>query len=188
MRPLLTINRDETASYCKAHDLPVRTDSTNPETARGLIRAEILPLLRRLHPGADANLLALADREPLLPRALEASLVELLSSRDGSKAIDLGSGIRAVREYDVLRLVGSLTWGPWTLESDRDDLEVRGRRPGDHLAGRRKKVQDLLVDAKVPRAERDGWPLVTHRDEVVVVPGIAVAPGWENAVTARRTS
>ena len=188
VRPLLTINRDETASYCKAHDLPVRTDSTNPETARGLIRAEILPLLRRLHPGADANLLALADREPLLPRALEASLVELLSSRDGSKAIDLGSGTRAVREYDVLRLVGSLTWGPWTLESDRDDLEVRGRRPGDHLAGRRKKVQDLLVDAKVPRAERDGWPLVTHRDEVVVVPGIAVAPGWENAVTARRTS
>ena len=188
VRPLLTINRDETASYCKAHDLPVRTDSTNPETARGLIRAEILPLLRRLHPGADANLLALADREPLLPRALEASLVELLSSRDGSKAIDLGSGTRAVREYDVLRLVGSLTWGPWTLESDRDDLEVRGRRPGDHLAGRRKKVQDLLVDAKVPRAERDGWPLVTHRDEVVVVPGIAVAPGWEDAVTARRTS
>ncbi len=32
--------------------------------------------------------------------------------------------------------------------------------PGDRLAGRRRKVQDLLVDAKVPRAERDGWPIV----------------------------
>jgi tRNA(Ile)-lysidine synthetase-like protein len=60
------------------------------------------------------------------------------------------------------------------------------RRPGDHLAGRRKKVQDLLVDAKVPRAERDDWPVVVSGEEVVSVPGLAVAPGWEGAVTARR--
>ncbi len=77
--------------------------------------------------------------------------------------------------------------GPWLLEADRPDLAVRARRPGDHLAGRRKKVQDLLVDAKVPRAERDDWPVVVSgEDEVVAVPGIAVAPGWEGAVTVRR--
>ena len=56
--------------------------------------------------------------------------------------------------------------------------------PGDRLAGRRKKVQDLLVDAKVPRDERDAWPLVVSGDEVVAVPGIAEAPGWEGAVRA----
>jgi tRNA(Ile)-lysidine synthetase-like protein len=61
---------------------------------------------------------------------------------------------------------------------------VRTRRPGDRLAGRRKKVQDLLVDAKVPRAERESWPIVVSGDEVVAVPGVAEAPGWEGTVRA----
>ena len=186
VRPLLAVTREETAAYCAEHGLAVRVDATNPETSRGLIRDEILPLLRRLHPGADANLRALGDERPRLPRGLEASLVELLSSRAGTKAVDLGGGLRAVREYGTLRLDGAVAWGPWTLESDRPDLEVRARRPGDHLAGRRKKVQDLLVDAKVPRAERATWPVVTCAGEVVAVPGIATAPGWAGVVTARR--
>lgn len=187
VRPLLSVTREEAERYSVDHRLPVRVDATNDDTARGLIRREILPLLRRLHPGAEANLLALADERPRLPRALEASLVALLSSREGSKAADLGGGLRAVREYGTLRLEGTLEWGPWTLEASRPDLDVRARRPGDHLAGRRKKVQDLLVDAKVPRAERDTWPVVVCGDEVVAVPGIAVAPGWAGVVTARRS-
>ena len=186
VRPLLTIWRPETEVYCAEHGLPFRTDSSNQDTMRGLVRHEILPLLRRLHPGADANLLALAQERPRLPRALEASLVELLSSRAGTKGADLGGGIRAVREYDTLRLEGEVRWGPWTLSSDLDGLEVRSRRPGDRLAGRRKKVQDLLVDAKVPRLERDGWPLVVRGDDIVSVPGIADAPGFEGAIRSRR--
>jgi tRNA(Ile)-lysidine synthetase-like protein len=187
VRPLLTVTREETTAYCIENDLSVRVDATNPETARGLIRAEILPLLRRLHPGAEENLRALGDARHGLPRGLEATLVNLLSSRAGTKAADLGGGLRAVREYETLRLEGTIEWGPWTLETDRGDLEVRTRRPGDHLAGRRKKVQDLLVDAKVPRVERDTWPVVVCADEVVAVPGVAVAPGWDGVVTARRS-
>jgi tRNA(Ile)-lysidine synthase len=186
VRPLLAVWRDETEAYCRDHGLEVRTDATNPQTKRGLIREEILPLLRRLHPGADANLLALASDEPRLPRALERSLVELIASRDGSRAVDLGSGIRAVREYDTLRLEGEVQWGPWRLSSEVAGLAVRTRRPGDRLAGRRKKVQDLLVDAKVPRSQRDDWPIVVRGDEVVSVPGIADAPGWEGTVQAWR--
>jgi tRNA(Ile)-lysidine synthetase-like protein len=184
VRPLLEIWREETEAYCREHGLEFRTDSTNRVTKRGLIREEILPLLRRLHPGAERNLLALAEERPRLPRALERSLVELLSSHDGTKTADLGRGVRAVREYDTLRLEGAVEWGPWRLESDVEGLEVRTRRPGDCLAGRSKKVQDLLVDAKVPRAERDGWPLIVHEGEVVSVPGIADAPGWEGTVRA----
>jgi tRNA(Ile)-lysidine synthase len=186
VRPLLQVTREETSAYCAEHGLEVREDATNPDTARGLIRAEILPLLRRLHPGADANLLALGDERATLPRALEASLVDLLSSRAGTKSADLGGGVRAVREYDVLRLEGTVEWGPWTLSSELDGLEVRARRPGDRLAGRRKKVQDLLVDAKVPKAQRDAWPVVVLDGAVVAVPGIAEAPGFEGAVLARR--
>ena len=180
--------REETHAYCLEHGLPVRVDETNSDTKRGLIRSEILPLLQRLHPGAEANLRALGEERPRLPRGLESSLVELLTSRAGTRAADLGGGIRAVREYASLRLEGAVEWGPWTLESDRPGLEVRGRRPGDRLAGRRKKVQDLLVDAKVPRADRDAWPVVVHGEEVVAVPGIAVAPGWDGAVSARRSA
>ena len=186
IRPLLPLWREETRAWLDERGLPFREDSSNAETKRGLVRDRILPLLEELDPRARASLLSLADERPRLPRALERTLAELLSGRDGTKAADLGGGVRAVREYGTLRLEGTIEWGPWTLEPHRPGLAVRTRRPGDRLAGRRKKVQDLLVDAKVPRAERDGWPLVVAGDEVVAVPGVAEAPGWEGAVTWKR--
>jgi tRNA(Ile)-lysidine synthase len=184
VRPLLAIWRDETIAYCEQSGLEYRVDSSNPDTKRGLIRDEILPLLRRLHPGAEQNLLALADERPALPRELERTLAGLLASTEGTKSADLGHGVRAVREYDTVMLEGSVRFGPWRIESDRPGLVVRTRRPGDRLAGRAKKVQDVLVDAKVPRAARDTWPLVVSGDEVVAVPGIIEAPGWEDSVRA----
>jgi tRNA(Ile)-lysidine synthetase-like protein len=91
-----------------------------------------------------------------------------------------------VREYDELRLEGVVLWGPWSLSADRPGLVVRGRRPGDRLAGRRRKVQDVLVDSKVPQRERDSWPLVVSSEGVVAVPGLVEAPGWEGVVSAWR--
>jgi tRNA(Ile)-lysidine synthase len=60
------------------------------------------------------------------------------------------------------------------------ELLVRSRRPGDSLRplglGGRKKLQDLLVDRKVARAERDRLPLVVDRnDRIVWVVGQTVA-------------
>ncbi len=189
VRPLLPLWREETEEYCRARGLGWRVDSTNVDTKRGLIRARLLPLLDELDPRARANLLSLASDRPRLPRALEASLVELLSSREGMRAADLGGGVRAVRTYDTVRLEGAVTWGPWRLETDRPGLVVRSRRPGDRLAGRSRKVQDVLVDAKVPRDERDGWPLVATEDgAVVAVVGLEEAPGWEGAVRAARAA
>jgi tRNA(Ile)-lysidine synthetase-like protein len=187
VRPLLTHWREETEAYCRERGLSVREDSSNPDTRRGLIRREVLPLLERLDPRARASLLALAEERPQLPRGLEHTLADLLASRAGTKEADLGGGIRAVREYDTLRLEGAVEWGPWILESAEPGLEVRSRRPGDRLAGRRKKVQDLLVDAKIPRARRDAWPVVVCGEQVVALPGIAEAPGWEGVVQATRS-
>jgi tRNA(Ile)-lysidine synthetase-like protein len=187
VRPLLRVWREDTEEYCREHGLPFRVDSSNRGTKRGLIRAEILPLLEQLDERARANLLALADEQPRLPRTLERSLAALLATANGTKAADLGGGVRAVREYDTLRLEGAVEWGPWTIESSAPGLEVRTRRAGDRLAGRRKKVQDLLVDAKVARRERDGWPIVVRGDEVVAVPGVAEAPGWEGVVKWKRS-
>jgi tRNA(Ile)-lysidine synthase len=56
-------------------------------------------------------------------------------------------------------------------------LSVRARRPGDWLrplgmGGRRKKLQDYLVDRKVPRDQRDRVPLVVDQaDRIVWVAG-----------------
>jgi len=179
VRPLLTVWREETEAYCREVGLPYRTDSTNLDTKRGLVRSEILPLLERLDPRARANLLALAERpdERRLPRTLERQLLELLASTDGTKEADLGHGIRAVREYDRVTLErGPVRFGPWTIESDVPGLEVRTWLPGDRLAGRTRKVQDVFTDAKVPRRERKTWPLVVRGDEVVSIPGIVDNP------------
>jgi tRNA(Ile)-lysidine synthase len=173
VRPLLAVWREETEAYCRDHGLAYRTDSSNPDTLRGLIRTQIVPLLRQLHPAAEQNIARLADERPRLPRQLEDTLLALLASRAGTRQADLGGGLRATREYDRVSLDrGPVRWGPWTIESDASGLEVRARRPGDRLAGRRKKLQDVFVDAKVPRQERDSWPVVVRDEEVVAVPGI----------------
>ena len=49
VRPLLDVWRAETETYCHDHGLAFRTDASNAETKRGLIRDQIVPLLRRLH-------------------------------------------------------------------------------------------------------------------------------------------
>ncbi len=179
VRPLLTVWGEETEAYCREVGLPYRTDSTNLDTKRGLIRSEILPLLEQLDSRARANLLAIAERpaEQRLPRTLERQLLELLASTDGTKEADLGRGIRAVREYDRVTLErGPVQFGPWTIESDAPGLEVRTWLPGDRLAGRTRKVQDVFTDAKVPRRERKDWPLVVRGAEVVSIPGIVDNP------------
>jgi tRNA(Ile)-lysidine synthase len=178
VRPLLTVWREETHAYCDAEQLPYRVDLTNPGTKRGLIRTQILPLLEQLHPGARRNLLRLADEPPQLPSAMQETLAALLDTTEGSAAADLGRGIRAVREYEEVSLErGPVRFGPWRIESDRPGLKVRTWRPGDRLAGRRKKIQDVFVDAKIPRSQRHEWPLVVAGDDVVAVPGLVDAPG-----------
>ena len=177
VRPLLTVWREETEAYCRAEGLEFRDDSSNPGTKRGLIRDEVLPRLRELHPAADRNLLRLAQGEP-------SALDKLLASTAGSMRLDLGAGITAVREYDrvwlehtPLALEGEIRWGEWRIASDLPGLKVRAWRAGDRLAGRSKKIQDVFVDAKIPRSARESWPLVVRGDEVVAVPGIVEAEG-----------
>jgi tRNA(Ile)-lysidine synthase len=197
VRPLLAVWRDETEAYCRAEGLPFRVDASNRETARGVIRQEVVPALRRLHPAAEENILRALEPPGRIPRALERALLELLASREGSKRVDLGDGRVAVREYESVWLESAprplppeepVHWGDWELRASVPGLRVRGWRAGDRLANCEKKVQDVFVDAKVPRSEREAWPLVVRGDEVVAVPGIVAAPGFEDAVTGTRSA
>ena len=117
-------------------------------------------------------------------RLLPPELGKLLDAPVGSKRVDLGGGVQVVREYDgvwlersPVALDGEVEWGGWRIASELPGLRVRSWRPGDRLAGRTKKIQDVFVDAKIPRSERETWPLVVRGDDVVAVPGIVEAPG-----------
>ncbi|KQL47021.1 tRNA(Ile)-lysidine synthetase [Brevibacillus choshinensis] len=84
------------------------------------------------------------------------------------------------RSMDWERLMGNEA----VFDADRlpGPLFLRNRKPGDRLAvfgSGEKKLKDLLIDAKVPRAWRDRLPLLTAGEEVILVPGVrrsAVAP------------
>jgi tRNA(Ile)-lysidine synthase len=78
IRPLLAMTRAETAAYCVARGLQWREDSSNDASARGRIRATVLPALRELHPAAERNLLAtlaaLRDEAEVLDAAVDAAV------------------------------------------------------------------------------------------------------------------
>jgi len=67
-------------------------------------------------------------------------------------------------------------------------LIARRRRPGDRVAlshGSR-RLQDLFVDAKVPRALRANWPIIATPAAVVWVAGLRAAAGFQATPESRQ--
>jgi tRNA(Ile)-lysidine synthase len=65
VRPLLDLEREETAAYCRARGLAWRDDASNElgsfsAYTRARVRHETLPALRAVHPAAEANLVRTA--------------------------------------------------------------------------------------------------------------------------------
>lgn len=67
------------------------------------------------------------------------------------------------------------------LDADRVilPLTISRRHPGDRMRplgmAQDKRLQDLLVDARVPRGLRDALPIVSDREEIVWIPSVSVA-------------
>jgi tRNA(Ile)-lysidine synthase len=78
-----------------------------------------------------------------------------------------GSGVEAARAAAGNRDVAVVA-----ADFGVDAFSIRSRRPGDRFSpfglGGRKKLQDFFVDRKVPRAARDGVPLVVDREDRIV--------------------
>ena len=64
VRPLLPFSRTDTARICRERGLPVWIDSSNDELrfSRNRLRAEVMPVLEELHPGATTRIAATAER------------------------------------------------------------------------------------------------------------------------------
>ncbi|TMD81226.1 MAG: tRNA lysidine(34) synthetase TilS, partial [Chloroflexi bacterium] len=78
------------------------------------------------------------------------------------------------------------------LDADlvRLPLTVATRKPGDRMRAlglkEPKRLQDILVDAHVPRQIRDSLPVVSDREEIVWIPGVTVAESKRVTLATRR--
>lgn len=82
VRPLLPFSRDDTARICRELEVPLWPDASNLDGrfGRNRVRAEVMPVLEALHPGAGRRIAAQAERleaelgaqEQLLELALAA--------------------------------------------------------------------------------------------------------------------
>jgi len=133
--------------------------------------------------------------QPGLSRAHLSSMLKLARGGRGGRGVDLPGGLR-------FRIVGQHMEfvAPASSTEIRPRLDVKHcngcsdpeaahlrpgltlrlgfRQPGLRMrpAGGRgsRKLQDILVDARVPREDRDKWPLVFAGERLAWVPGIAV--------------
>lgn len=93
VRPLILVSRDETRAFCQAEGISFRDDPTNDDRrlVRNAIRLEVLPILARFNPQAEAALARAgrlcADAEEAL--AWTADLVVAEVAREGGLALDL---------------------------------------------------------------------------------------------------
>jgi len=129
-------------------------------------------------------------------------VIEFSAETSGSRFLDL-EGLRIVNEYGVLKTadaessprfsirmeesVGILR-GPWCAsislaKAAGRELIVRTARPGDRMEPYgmegSKKLQDIFIDLKIPKAQREQWPGVECGGEIIWLPGYRIARGWE---------
>jgi tRNA(Ile)-lysidine synthase len=134
--------------------------------------------------------------QPVLSRAHLASMLRLAERGPGGRGVDLPGGLRFRIVGETMQFVAPKAdhlpaprlevsacdgCGEVTAAHLRPDLELHlgHRTPGltmRPLGGRgTRKLQDIFVDARVPREDRDTWPLVFAGDSLALVPGIAVS-------------
>jgi tRNA(Ile)-lysidine synthase len=145
--------------------------------------------------------------EPGLSRSHVEAMLRLARPGRGGRGVDLPGALRFRIVGGHMEVVSSRRQSPHPprLEvrscAGCDDgqavhfrpglrLHVGYRRPGLRmrpLGGRgTRKLQDIFVDARVPREERDAWPLVFAGEKLAWIPGLAVdadlagGPGAEN--------
>ena len=137
--------------------------------------------------------------QPSLSRAHLKSMLDLTRPGRGGRGVDLPGGLRLRIVGETMEMVASETAQARrerqgvrlevTHCSGCDDHEVAHlnagldlrlgfRTPGLKMRPRggrgTRKLQDIFVDARVPREDRDTWPLVFAGERLAWVPGVAV--------------
>ncbi len=140
VRPLLCRDREETRAWCGQRGLEPRLDATNQDTLhrRNLIRHEVMPALRRVHPGAEVNLARtaelLAELDELLSELAEEHVTD--RARPRLAVASCPAGLRVV----VLRAAAERAAGrplrlPRELTGRLEQLATRGEGRRAAVAG-----------------------------------------------------
>jgi tRNA(Ile)-lysidine synthetase-like protein len=137
--------------------------------------------------------------QPALSRLHLKSMLRLAQPGPGGRGVDLPGGLRLRIVGETMEIVATQTE---SQRRDRQgarlavtrcagcadenaahfqtgtDVHLGFRRPGLTMrpSGGRgtRKLQDIFVDARVPREERDTWPLVFAAGKLAWVPGVAI--------------
>jgi len=106
VRPLLGFTREQTARHCAARGLTWREDESNAgaEFARGRVRHGLVAALREVHPGAEANVLALAELLRAEAEVLDELVEDMLGGATTVELARLRELHPAVRRLVVQRL------------------------------------------------------------------------------------
>jgi tRNA(Ile)-lysidine synthase len=133
--------------------------------------------------------------EPGLSRRHLEAMTRLREPGRGGRGVDLPGGLRFRIVGGLMQIVAARPEEPSPPKLELSacagcddprathvrsglDLRVGFRSPGLRMrpvGGRgTRKLQDIFVDARVPREERDRWPLVFAGDRLAWVPGIAL--------------
>ncbi len=146
---------------------------------------------------------AFAELPPALQRRLvrrlvpDAGFLEVEALRRGEPPASPAAGAQAPARLAVTTCAcdpGSFKARDQVGHLDGDlvqlPLLVRTRQPGDRMRplGQKsaKRLQDILVDAHVPRHLRDSLPVVSDREEIVWIPGVTVAESKRVTSATRR--
>jgi tRNA(Ile)-lysidine synthase len=159
-RPLLCLSATETREWCCGHGVDPCRDETNDDLAlrRNLIRHEIIPALRRVHPGAEVNLARTAELLGELDELLRALAEEHLADEIDLEAIsELPVSLRSIVLREAaeraagrpLRLPRGLT-GRLTALSERRDGVERLSLAADLEAVRRRGTLSFQRPSRYP--------------------------------------
>jgi tRNA(Ile)-lysidine synthase len=123
VRPLLPFTREQTAAYCEQRGLRWVEDETNATDAyaRGRVRHGLVPALEAVHPGAVANVLALAGVLRDEEAVLDALVDETLGGRDRIELARLRALPAALRRLVVQRLADGAIGAPAPGAARRSD-------------------------------------------------------------------
>jgi tRNA(Ile)-lysidine synthetase-like protein len=186
---LPALERDRPGIGRRFHAAALAAARLQEAAERAGVRVEVL---KRLY--ADAG-----GRSPGLSRSHLEAMAKLTQGGRGGRGVDLPGGLRFRIVGELMQIVPSQHQSPAAVRlavcicSGCDDggavhlrqgfdLRLGHRRPGLRmrpLGGRgSRKLQDIFVDARVPREDRDAWPLVFAGDgageRLAWVPGVAV--------------
>src|SRR3989441_361080 len=168
VRPLLPLTKTRLVAHVTELGLPIHDDPPNrdPRHLRSWVRTLLLP------PLGDGWMAEVAFDRLRVTRAVRDAAVEVVPTGERGSAVFGEFRVAWTPDPAPARLPRA-EWTTWIAGAN---WEVRPPRPGDRLVplggiGRR-PLRRMLMEARVPRSDRPGYPVVARGETILWVPGI----------------